>query len=173
MKKLVFILSIVVGLAVNAGTVDWTAYDDNGTAATDLLIYIFEGDLTSGTKIDAITDSATAATYVSGALASGLLVKDDDYYGEGSTAAMTGGSHTFYAVLFDSDTVAGASNYQVFGAFNVNVPGSGAGNLDMDLTGLTSSGWTAVSGGGDIPEPTSGLLLLIGGAMLALRRKQK
>ncbi len=29
------------------------------------------------------------------------------------------------------------------------------------------------SGGGDVPEPTSGLLLLVGGAMLALRRKQK
>ncbi len=27
--------------------------------------------------------------------------------------------------------------------------------------------------GGDVPEPTSGLLLLVGGAMLALRRKQK
>jgi hypothetical protein len=25
----------------------------------------------------------------------------------------------------------------------------------------------------DVPEPTSGLLLLVGGAMLALRRKQK
>ena len=29
------------------------------------------------------------------------------------------------------------------------------------------------SGGGGVPEPTSGLLLLVGGAMLALRRKQK
>ena len=29
------------------------------------------------------------------------------------------------------------------------------------------------SGGGDIPEPTSGLLLLVGAGMLALRRKQK
>ena len=28
-------------------------------------------------------------------------------------------------------------------------------------------------GPGGIPEPTSGLLLLVGGAMLALRRKQK
>ena len=40
-----------------------------------------------------------------------------------------------------------------------------------------ASAWKSVgggsSGGGDVPEPTSGLLLLVGGAMLALRRKQK
>ena len=34
-----------------------------------------------------------------------------------------------------------------------------------------SSNWA--SGGSDVPEPTSGLLFLVGGAMLALRRKQK
>jgi hypothetical protein len=39
------------------------------------------------------------------------------------------------------------------------------------VTGITK---TATGGGGEtIPEPTSGLLLLVGGAMLALRRKQK
>lgn len=32
---------------------------------------------------------------------------------------------------------------------------------------------TGTMKGGDVPEPTSGLLLLIGGAMMALRRKQK
>ena len=44
-------------------------------------------------------------------------------------------------------------------------------------TAITASSLTSFSGGsgggGDIPEPTSGLLLLVGGAMLALRRKQK
>ena len=39
------------------------------------------------------------------------------------------------------------------------------------VSGITK---TAQSGGsGGVPEPTSGLLLLVGGAMLALRRKQK
>ena len=39
-------------------------------------------------------------------------------------------------------------------------------------TGAT--GWNTNGGGStDVPEPTSGLLLLIGGAMVALRRKQK
>jgi len=35
----------------------------------------------------------------------------------------------------------------------------------------STSGWG--TGGGGVPEPTSGLLLLVGAGMLALRRKQK
>ena len=41
---------------------------------------------------------------------------------------------------------------------------------------LATAGTTGTMSGGDapgVPEPTSGLLLLVGGAMLALRRKQK
>ena len=45
------------------------------------------------------------------------------------------------------------------------------------LSSFSNSGTVVAAGGGggggDIPEPTSGLLLLVGGAMLALRRKQK
>ena len=46
---------------------------------------------------------------------------------------------------------------------------------DLTFSGPTSKTmWVSTSGGGgDVPEPTSGLLLLVGGAMLALRRKQK
>lgn len=40
-----------------------------------------------------------------------------------------------------------------------------------DAAGTPTGGWQGVAG--DIPEPTSGLLLLLGMAGLALRRKQK
>ncbi len=51
-----------------------------------------------------------------------------------------------------------------------------------DFTAYGASDWNTMTAGGGggggggqggIPEPTSGLLLLVGGAMLALRRKQK
>lgn len=39
---------------------------------------------------------------------------------------------------------------------------------------MNNATWTYTpTGGGDVPEPTSGILLLVGGAMFALRRKQK
>ena len=41
-------------------------------------------------------------------------------------------------------------------------------------TAFGASDWKSMTagGGGDVPEPTSGLLLLVGGAMLALRRSK-
>ena len=65
---------------------------------------------------------------------------------------------------------------------NVTTAPSGASGLATALpTTWEISGITALApptppdppGPGPIPEPTSGLLLLVGGAMLALRRKQK
>ena len=43
----------------------------------------------------------------------------------------------------------------------------------LDMTSKLATAYTPWKGGsGDIPEPTSGLLLLVGGAMLALRRRR-
>ena len=179
MKKLMFILALAAGSSVFAGSVNWSAWDDNGTASTDLLLYLFEGNLTDGSKIDSIKDAASATTYVGGAVASGLLEKAEGYYGEGRVTGVDKGDRSYYAVVFDNASIDAATGYQVFGAYTVNVPANGSIGLDMDFTGATSSGWTSISGStptpgpSGIPEPTSGLLLLVGGAMLALRRKQK
>ena len=59
--------------------------------------------------------------------------------------------------------------------------GTGSYLLEADASktvNLAMSSWTQItasSSGGTtpVPEPTSGLLLLVGGAMIALRRKQK
>ena len=40
----------------------------------------------------------------------------------------------------------------------------------LDESDLGGAGWT--KSGGGVPEPTSGLLLVLGGAMLALRRRR-
>ena len=146
MKKLMFILAITVGLAANAGTVNWTAWDDNATASTDLILYLFEGDLTTGSKIDAITDATSASTYVGSAVASGAIVKDDGYFGEGRISGVDKGNRDYFAIVFDNATIDAATGYQVFGTFTANVPANGAVALDMDLTGQTSSGWTSISG---------------------------
>ena len=56
------------------------------------------------------------------------------------------------------------------GTYSINFS-SGAGFEEVGAKIDYASGWK--TNGGDVPEPTSGLLFLVGGAMLALRRKQK
>ena len=181
MKRLMFALAISAGLAVNAGTVNWEFWDDSTDASKNYTLYLMEGTLTDGSRIDSIKDSDSAKTYVSSALDSAVMDGSDALYATGQTGELSGGMHNFYALLFNGDSIDNATDYLVLGTFNANVPGSGGASISMDLAGRTAStaGWAAVSGStptpgpSGIPEPTSGLLLLVGGAMLALRRKQK
>ena len=60
----------------------------------------------------------------------------------------------------------------------INTAGTDASVLNLAKNwggtgGPAITAWVKAGGGGDIPEPTSGLLLLVGGAMLALRRRQR
>ena len=98
--------------------------------------------------------------------------------GNGSYNA--GDTASFYAVVYDASSIAGANNYVISDVVSATVGASGAnislafGSMKATTTAnkfLTSlnNGWTSAN----VPEPTSALLLLVGGAMLALRRKQK
>ena len=182
MKKLMFGLAMVASLLTNAGTVRWELWDDDASATTDYTVYLMEGSLTTGSKIDAITDANSAKTYVASAADSGLMDHTDALYASGETGAYTSGQRDFYALIFNGDSIDTATDYKVVGSWTANVPGSGFTTFSNDITGMTTSGWSSISGStptpptpgpSGIPEPTSGLLLLVGGAMLALRRKQK
>ena len=92
------------------------------------------------------------------------------------------GTYTGFFVVFDAETPAsGSANYAVVsGATTLTKTVSAtaatvsfsAGNASSILN--NANNWKSFgTGGGGIPEPTSGLLLLVGAGMLALRRKQK
>ena len=80
-----------------------------------------------------------------------------------------------FAVLFDSDDLATAQNYVVLDTlaesykWTNNTSAKTAAFGDISAITSDKSNWTSTSGG--VPEPTSGLLLLIGMAGLALRRR--
>ena len=182
MKKLMLVLATVAVSVVNAGAVNWEFWDDTASGSTDYTLYLMAGSLTTGSKIDAITDATTAKTYVSGAADSGLMDHTDSFYANGRIDTWATGTQDFYALIFNGTSIDTATDYRVAGVFTANVPGSGAVNISKDLTGQVEGGWSSISGStptpptpgpSGIPEPTSGLLLLVGGAMLALRRKQK
>ena len=83
------------------------------------------------------------------------------------TATITDDSHYYLTDVKSFNTFSGTESQQVkWGSQSTASQAAGAwANVKTSGGGGTS--------GGDAPEPTSGLLLLVGGAMLALRRKQK
>lgn len=72
-----------------------------------------------------------------------------------------------YVVLFDASSVADAKNYAVTSVLEKQVPSSGALTMSWAFSSDTA-GWQTTA----VPEPTSGLLLLLGMAGLALKRKR-
>ena len=164
MKKLVIAAAIVcAAVFANAASVKWTvsaAVGGEGTSLKNSSAYMFAVSIytTSGTLVGSASDSA----------ASGFASYDATIDG---TAANT----QYYAVLSASsdeyeliDSVANTKYYFTTSeatTYSINLTGG---------AGLTSSGhgtWSA----GDwkaVPEPTSGLLMLLGMAGLALRRRR-
>ena len=193
MKKLMIMLAAIAAtVAVNAASVDWL-YKVTGAAGgsdsefTGYTAYLVDAAYYTGLSevtADSITGSGnyiqSASLTQTGSSGKGASKKyifstpakvySDDSLVEGTT-------YNYYLVLVD----AAGENYTAT-AYNYtarSVTGSPAvDDITLDVPSSTvSSSMTAFAtgggGGGDIPEPTSGLLLLVGGAMLALRRKQK
>ena len=100
--------------------------------------------------------------------------------------AVSGSSQDFYYVLVDQANekywVSGKMSATTYNPDASPAEQAVAGNEYNDIATLnqeanvysTGANWKSFSGssGGDVPEPTSGLLLVLGGAMLALRRRR-
>lgn len=123
----------------------------------------------NGTGVSAGTDTLIGTSTISGA--GGLTgfgkAVGWDSYGAGSY---------YYAVICDSkntSTQVAATSYDYYGVSDILTgnPVAGAGETKLSLTWTpTTYGMTTLQ---SVPEPSSAMLLLLGFAGLALRRKQK
>jgi len=185
MKKLIVMAGVALGvLASNAAAVAWnsgTIYDsENNKVGKDAITAIL---WESTTAISGITGEDMFSAYKNGtvdSLVSGATVKTGASTALGMANLTTGTAYdsgtTVYAALLYVDTAtdnyianfaqATASSAKVTTADLTKYEGGSFGGTP---NGAAISGWSS----GAVPEPTSGLLLLVGGAMLALRRKQK
>ena len=183
MKKLMIACAAVLSaVCVNAGTVDWkTAViyhgNDQDKIAEGSLGYLVVGgtqaaiyEALSGVGADA------ASTWISENAVAGLgkTATDANKFVIGTPVDYASGTYDFFAVIFDTSSISDASKVFVSQAYaDGEVPGSGGltANFASGLVGgaKTAGGWQQV---GAIPEPTSGLLLLLGVAGLALRRRR-
>ena len=184
MKKLIIALTLVLVAAIgNAATVKWAsgtvktvgdetgAFSSSNVTATDITGYLFtltaSSYATYSADLDSIYTDWKAGTLVAktdnvaSAVSRGALTITESNVSSGSDVTVyaavlyttTFGGNEYYIANVGSQVVALDTTYTV-------------ANLATNIGGAANSTWTAA------PEPTSGLLLLMGLAGLALKRKR-
>ena len=170
-------VACVAGL--QAAQVQWGGAVDEAAAVAGSKAYLiwsdsaFTGDATKINGDTADNGGTVVSTYT-------LSADDAAMWSFTATYDKASGVDGYYAVIV-SPNGSSSGSYMDLG----QISGTDASSSPQDLTvnagwdqpgdpTITASGFSKVtiSGGSDIPEPTSGLLLLVGGAMLALRRKR-
>ena len=184
-KLLVFAACAMLAAVTQAATVGWSLAGANSYANDKYQFFVIgQNGATSIATITALLDAGTSVD--SYAFGSGSVAANGTatVTAAASGKSLDAGDYTAFFVVFDSASpTSGSASYAVVsgatgltktvGATTANVTFAG-GNASSILS--NADNWKSFGsggGGGDTPEPTSGLLLLVGGAMLALRRKQK
>ena len=193
MKKLIIVAAIALAASFGYGAsatwgVDWvyaditgfSNYDDASANGSFWVVALTSSD-TSGISVDKDGNLTLGSGMTQ--LATGSI---SDISGGDSRAVSGVAANQYIAlVVYDSDAVAG----DYVGAYGIAVGQvsadasddppvtGGVPNFANDAEGYVAAnigilGGATPPGPGGIPEPTSGLLLLVGGAMLALRRRR-
>ena len=182
MKKLFIVAAaIAVSIVANASTVTWGAKNattidaEKITAGTFYLMYATDSsavDLSKFAEMESFSASSLATvgldkTFDTFDYSSSTYSKKNTGITPTSTGVSAGNGLTVYEVLISS-----AGDYVAYAQTTMNLAATAGMNQAKALDASQFTYVPKASGGGDIPEPTSGLLLLVGGAMLALRRKR-
>ena len=186
---MIVLAALGMACATQAATVKWqtaalkTPADANITAS-NIGFFFYAEDLSDPWGSKATSSGEGDAVTYTVAASSGL---GSVSYKSGKATITAGSSYSkgddaYAAVILTYDS----NNDGKIGVGDYYMVGTGSYTLEADVNvtkSVATGAWTQITattptpptppGPGPIPEPTSGLLLLVGGAMLALRRKQK
>lgn len=165
-KLLISALALTVSFAASAAAFDWKIADasenENGYK-----IYAVLGDTTATSWASEV---ALAAASV-GSSALGTVSKIGRDYTAGGTALNDSikSDKNFYLVIVDASSTKFASS-QIYdaGTYVYEPPDQGKSTASFSVAGVAYTNF----GTSPVPEPTSGMLVLVGLAGLMLRRKR-
>ena len=189
MKKLIIAsIAAAVGLAVNAATVDWQVWITGGSTASaysGYTAYLVNASAWDGATITADTFSNASIVLDSASFDAGSGKGSKTYKTlnnanvattravDVSTLSDGGQLNVYYVIL---NTNADPDTYYKWADTLTGRAETGdaatTANMSIANSTLSAATWTAVGGSSPIPEPTSGLLVLLGMAGLALRRRR-
>ncbi len=186
MKKLLIVGAFVLSASfVQAASVLWSGYGVSTSegVATDSSQWTVTLMDSSKTSIEALNTAFSSGTLksISEAIEAGKVgMASITTFGTAksfsATAAISDTSKSFYVLFTDTATISDNSSghYVVTAAQTVKTSELGSGELAFGDVSTATSNWTVYStGSAPIPEPTSAMLLMLGMAGLALRRRAR
>lgn len=171
MKKLIIgMLAVAFAATVQAASVAWGLEKDSAKTFGNLTAYAVNGSDYSAVTALLTTGGASVETDFNAYVIDSVALNSR---GAGSSEAtgVTGTSLAWF--IFADDKIQDGSSYSTTGAMDVSAyvytpPQSSPGEFTFQVSSFTTTGAPI----GNVPEPTSGLLMLLGMAGLALKRKR-
>jgi len=189
MKKLMTAVAVAIAaIATNAATYSWSANSDwvspDGENPLEVMAYVFDANAYSLATVTAALESEGTAV-LANAIGSGAINDEGWFWFTGSGLTDNGDTSaptaSMYAILLNTADAGTATKYFASGVQTADITDSviagGAVFYWDEITTGNPASWAGNIGGGPLPpeptpEPTSGLLLLLGLSGLALRRRR-
>ena len=186
MKKLMIIMAVAMAaFASQAATASWKVsggniFDSTGTATKYAgTAYMFDAGTITMANLFAAYEANSSYDFAANA-AGTLTIANGAVATTGNTFAYgeSGNNYSFYMVIVDNGNIYFSNQKDNLAA--LNPPSVGSVALASQNNSSTTFSGTAPAGSGfqgaghwsAVPEPTSGLLMLVGLAGLALRRRR-